>query len=227
MELVKEHQELVSQYWNFPQEYKGSEKHYDELAEKYDFILQDICGYNDPDHVTICAKKYLKQDSKILDVGCGTGILADTLKKDGGFTEFWGIDGSQKMLDLAVPKKLYHETKKILIGLEPMEPTFLNRFDGAVATGCYLDGHFSFESFKEIIPCLVVGGVFIFSMRDLYFTEGQPAGYKEEIDRLCKEGIIEIAERYNYVKYAGIKKDEFNRNFEEKESSVFILRRLK
>ena len=49
--------------------------------------------------------KYEKnKDIKIYDAGCGTGLVGVELKKY-GFSNFYGADLSQKLLDL-VPKDL-------------------------------------------------------------------------------------------------------------------------
>ncbi len=49
------------------------------------------------------------KDSKIIDFGCGTGLLGEYLKQ-GGFQECYGIDGSSDMLKIAISKNVYLKT---------------------------------------------------------------------------------------------------------------------
>ena len=72
---------------------------YDQYAAKYDKI-QDVTGFNDPFEIV----KYLKDnnfplDSKIIDFGCGTGILGVELS-NAGFKDVVGVDGSIQMLEV-------------------------------------------------------------------------------------------------------------------------------
>ena len=62
--------------------------------------------YSGPQETVDLLKKHTpSKDIKILDAGCGTGLVGIELKKN-GFQNFDGVDFSQKMLDL-VPMNIY------------------------------------------------------------------------------------------------------------------------
>ena len=68
-------------------------------------------NYTAPQETVSVLKKYsLNKNSKILDAGCGTGLVGIELKKY-GCLHIDGVDFSQDMLDL-VPQGIYKKSKK-------------------------------------------------------------------------------------------------------------------
>ena len=92
---------------------KEVEDYYDEwtVENKYDKDMVDW-KYSGPQETVTLFKKYnSKKGIKILDAGCGTGLVGVELKKN-GYLNLDGADFSQKMLDL-VPKNIYENLFKI------------------------------------------------------------------------------------------------------------------
>ena len=88
-------------------------KYYDEWGKgnKYDKDMVDW-NYTGPKETSEVFIKHQKNKNiKIYDAGCGTGLVGVELKKY-GFSNFYGADLSQKLLDL-VPKNLYQKLDKI------------------------------------------------------------------------------------------------------------------
>src|SRR3989344_1091988 len=82
--------------------------------DKYPFF------YNDPEKERLVmeelpfgkfVKEYIKEDSNVIDVGCGCGIKASYILKRIKVKNYTGIDLSKKSLDLA--KKLNPEIKTV------------------------------------------------------------------------------------------------------------------
>ena len=88
-------------------------KYYDEWGEnnKYDQDMESW-NYTGPKETSsVFIKHETNKDAKIYDAGCGTGLVGVELKKY-GFTNFYGADLSQKLLDL-VPQNLYKKLEKV------------------------------------------------------------------------------------------------------------------
>lgn len=93
---------------------------FDHFADTYEQTLKNI-QYSVVDKI---AELYAPLKGKILDLGCGTGLVANKLKnKDNSFT---GVDISSNMLEIAQQKNLYTELQQadILEYLHGEHPTF-------------------------------------------------------------------------------------------------------
>lgn len=81
--------------------YKIIKNSYNKTAGRYNESFRDIqyLKYN-----AIMAKKtlFIEPQSKILDLGCGTGLFGEFLKERLGYIpHLWGVDFSEKMLHMA------------------------------------------------------------------------------------------------------------------------------
>jgi ubiquinone/menaquinone biosynthesis C-methylase UbiE len=103
--------------------------------------------------------KYLKSDSKILDVGCGAGIPIDKYLVSKGH-KVTGVDISEKQIELAkmnVPEAIY-------IVKDMTEINFLNNsFDAVVSFYAifHIPKEEHLEMFKKIYNFLKRGGLFL------------------------------------------------------------------
>ena len=83
-----------------------SEKLFDHFADNYELVVKNL-GYSAPMAMGRIAGP-LK--GTVVDLGCGTGLVAQALKNDENI--FIGVDISQKMLDVAAQKNLYQSLVK-------------------------------------------------------------------------------------------------------------------
>ena len=83
-----------------------SEEYFDTFAKYYDKAMQKI-RYN---IIQKIKELKIKVEGKVLDLGCGTGLAGEFLKKNG--TTFTGVDISQRMLQIAASKKIYEKLIK-------------------------------------------------------------------------------------------------------------------
>ena len=90
-------------------------KMFDVFAPDFDTTLAGL-EYKAPQFLAeaaqkVCAKPFWRP-LNVLDLGCGTGLCAEKLKKTLGWCLIDGVDLSAKMLEQAADKKLYHHLKQ-------------------------------------------------------------------------------------------------------------------
>ncbi len=78
--------------------------YFDLWSERYDNDIKDEKGYPFEGYQDILSFIYknIKKDSEILDIGCGTGIIAEKLSKK--CCKIYGVDFSDKMIKKAKDK---------------------------------------------------------------------------------------------------------------------------
>tara|TARA_B100000029_G_scaffold315546_1_gene307954 strand:+ start:213 stop:833 length:621 start_codon:yes stop_codon:yes gene_type:complete len=161
------------------QEKNSSElkKHYRGWAEEYDSDIKDW-GYAYPMQLKKIIEKQIKinRKSKILDAGCGTGYVAQTLK-DLKFNNIIGLDYSKDMLRVAKSKKIYK--KLICESLNRRTSLRSNQFDVILCTGVLTSGHVGPNAIKELIRLTKKNGYLILSISEAIFRK---LGFKEELE---------------------------------------------
>ena len=145
--------------------------HYDRHATLYDSIMK-ACRYS-PTLKKLLNETPLNLPEKprILDMGCGTGLVGQYLKER-GFKKVVGVDASKGMLDKAAEKNSYSELKELFLGLPDTFPReYHNRFDAITAAGILAEGHLDNKVFDEMLLSLKTGGYAIFATRTMYLTQ--------------------------------------------------------
>ena len=160
--------------------------HYKLWANKYD---QDLInwGYAYPSQLKKIISKdiKIKKNSKILDAGCGTGLVAEVLG-DMNFKNIVGLDYSMDMLKIAKDKKIY--TRLIQESLNKKTSLRSNQFDVVLCTGVLTSGHVGSKAINELIRVTKNKGFLILSIAESIYEE---LGFKDEIEQ-NKEKISKI-----------------------------------
>ena len=157
-------------------------QHYKSWANDYDQDLIDW-GYAYPSQL----KKIMSQDiklkksSKILDAGCGTGLVAEVLG-DMNFNNIVGLDYSLDMLKIAKDKKIY--TRLIQESLNKKTSLRSNQFDVVLCTGVLTSGHVGAKAINELIRVTKNKGYLIFSIAESIYEK---LGFKDEIEKNKKQ----------------------------------------
>ena len=157
-------------------------KYYDEWGEgnKYDKDMVDW-NYTGPKETSKVFNKYQKNKSiKIYDAGCGTGLVGVELKKY-GFSNFYGADLSQKLLDL-VPKGLYRKLNKVDLNQKIKEED--NSFESVMCVGTFTFGHVKPPALDEFIRITKNKGFICFTINEGIHED---YGFDKKIEQLKKD----------------------------------------
>ncbi|XP_073931835.1 methyltransferase-like protein 27 isoform X2 [Castor canadensis] len=124
---------------------------YDRWAPDYD---QDVTvlQYRAPRLAVDCltqALPALAPDALILDVACGTGLVASELQAR-GFLRLHGVDGSPEMLKQAQARGLYQSLSLCTLGQELL-PNSEGTFDAVLIVGALSDGQVPCRAIPELL----------------------------------------------------------------------------
>ena len=175
--------------------------YYDEwtVQNKYDKDMVDW-KYSGPQETIDLFKKHnSKKDIKILDAGCGTGLVGIELKKN-GFTNFDGADFSQKMLNL-VPKNIYQNLFKI--DLNQKVKIKDNAYEGITCVGTFTFGHVNPPALDEMIRICKNASLICFTINIGIYEE---YGFDKKIKELEDKNSWKIIEFFksNYIASKGV-----------------------
>ena len=154
-------------------------KYYDEWGEGNKFDKDMISwNYTAPKETSqVLNKHILNKNIKIFDAGCGTGLVGIELKKY-GFSNFYGADLSQKLLNL-VPKDLYQELNKVDLN-KPINKND-NSFDVVMCVGTFTFGHVKPHALDEFIRITKNNGLICFTINEGIYKE---YGFDKKIKQL-------------------------------------------
>ena len=125
-------------------------------------------NYTAPQETASVLKKYaFNKNFKILDAGCGTGLVGIELKKC-GYLNIEGIDFSKNMLDL-VPQGIYKKIEKVDLNktLKFKDSTY----DVVMCVGTFTYGHVKPEALDELIRITKSKGLICFTINEGIYEE--------------------------------------------------------
>ncbi len=135
-------------------------------------------NYTAPQETVSILKKYaFNKNFKILDAGCGTGLVGIELKKY-GYSNIEGVDFSQSMLDL-VPKGIYKKIEKI--DLNKSLKFKDNMYDVLICVGTFTYGHVKPKALDELIRITKNRGLICFTINEGIYEE---YGFDKKIKEL-------------------------------------------
>ena len=171
-------------------------KYYDEWGtdNKYDKDMIEW-DYTGPKETVDTFKKYANnKEIKIYDAGCGTGLVGVELKKN-GYTNFDGVDLSEKLLDL-VPNGLYRNLSKADLN-KPLNISD-NKYDAILCVGTFTFGHVKPQALDEFIRIIKNKGLICFTINEGIYEE---YGFNKKINELTEKNLWKKKEFFksNYI----------------------------
>jgi ubiquinone/menaquinone biosynthesis C-methylase UbiE len=161
---------------------------YQKWASLYDKDNDDLLGtVSQPIAVQIFQEFVKDKKLKIVDVGCGTGLVGQELEKS-GFINFDGIDISQEMIDIAYSRGY----KTLFLGnLNESLPFQSKSYDAALCVGVFTHGHVSSDRLSELVRIVKSGGIICFTVNEGVYDS---YGFDSKIKSLESTNIWKILE---------------------------------
>jgi len=180
---------------DYPTGLTSSFEDLNEVISKYDNWVSDYDQQHHQNgwkkllnHVAYTLSSYLTTDDKILDIGCGTGLLGKELSSY-NFKNLDGIDISEKSLQFAKTFNIYNGLFKTELGKKLNFAD--NSFDALVSCGVFTRQQVPLNSFEELIRILKLEGLFLVALRvednDYYYNklkEYYTAGILSEVFKI-------------------------------------------
>ena len=163
---------------------------YRDWAETYDGTMMDGLAYVSPMKIAaLLAEHVTDRDTRVLDVGCGTGLLATFLGEQ-GFGRIDGLDYSAEMLAVAQAKGRIGQS--FLRDLN--EPLNMDgeRFGALASTGTFTHGHVGGGCLPGLFELLEQGGLLVCTVHQDVWDAG---GFGETLAQLEDAGAVQIVER--------------------------------
>ena len=165
---------------------------YDAWADSYDESFARAHDYRAPDILAgVYAEHCTDPTAPVLDVGAGTGLVAEGLAARGNFTVD-ALDICEKMLEVASRKGLYRNL--ILGDLTATLPIADATYGGFTSTGTFTHGHVGPEALDELIRVGRPGALYVLGIKADIFEN---AGFRAKFDSLSSAirdfRILEVA----------------------------------
>lgn len=157
--------------------------YYRAWAATYDAGFAEDMDYRLPAHV---AAAFLGAggEGPVLDVGAGTGLLAERLRDMGFLGAIDAADFSPEMLERAGEKGVYRGLHQV----DVTKPIALPRgYQGVVSSGTFTAGHVGPEALPNLLALALPGAVFALSINLRVWTG---AGFDRALQGLADKGAI-------------------------------------
>ena len=161
---------------------------YQKWAADYDDDNDNLLGtVSQPMSVQILQEYVKNKELKIIDVGCGTGLVGRELER-AGFSNFDGIDISKEMIDIA-KRRGY---SNLFIGsLNDKLPFTDSEYDAALCVGVFTHGHVGSDRLDELARIVKPGGIICFTINEGVYAS---YGFNSKIKRLESEHVWKVIE---------------------------------
>lgn len=154
---------------------------YQTWAETYDQTFASAMGYAAPGRLAALFDDLWRGTGRVLDVGCGTGLIAEALRA----RPLDGLDISAEMLGVAAEKSLY---ERLLEGdLTAKLDIADGAYSGLISAGTFTHGHVGPDALDELTRISAPGALFVIGVNAEVFRE---LDFDAKLSALQRSGLI-------------------------------------
>jgi len=162
---------------------------YQHWACEYDHDTCHVMGYVGPEVAARMLDDRLDvKAAKILDAGCGTGLVGEVLKHM-GYKNLEAMDYSPDMINEAEKKSVYTNLFQADLNTHLEVPS--NAYDAIICVGTFTYAHVGPRAFEELVRITRPGGYICFTIRDGAYEE---YGYRAKMLELEADSQWELQE---------------------------------
>lgn len=170
---------------------------YEDWARNYNLDVADA-GYTGPAIAARLLQQHLPAtDNRLLDAGCGTGLVGVELGKL-GYRHIDGFDLSESMVEEARATGRYRQ----LIGgvdiMHAQDHYSESAYDSILSVGVFTLGHVPPEALQVLLRLTRPGGLLVISTRTQYYDD---LGFKPLLDGLLAATELEMLQRLENAPY--------------------------
>jgi ubiquinone/menaquinone biosynthesis C-methylase UbiE len=164
---------------------------YDEWADSYDQDLDEL-DYAFPSNAANALVNALGNDReiadlKILDAGCGTGLVGAILASEHGAKHIDGVDISSGMLKVARKTLAYQDLSEadLTKRIDREDGTY----DAVICVGTLTEGHVGPAVLDEFVRVVKKGGIVDATVLEKIWTSH---GFSDKVEELRSSGKVEV-----------------------------------
>jgi predicted TPR repeat methyltransferase len=151
-------------------------KTYNQDVEKEEYVAPQLAAERLLNHLGSAKIP----NAKVLDAGCGTGLVGEVLMKLGA-KHIDGIDISPGMLEVAERTGVYDSLNVGNLAETLDIPSRL--YDAVICVGTMTEGHVGPEAFEEFVRVTKPGGFIVATIRESVW---KPKGYEAKVTSLTQ-----------------------------------------
>lgn len=135
---------------------------------------------------------------RIMDVGCGTGLMGRTLYQN-GYATIDGCDLSLEMTQEAAKLNIYDNLTSNININKSINPDWKNSYDCCFSVGVFTPGHFEPTALNQIIDMTKPGGLIVLSTRLAYYETSDYQQVSDQLEHEKKVKLLKVEKNQPYT----------------------------